>query len=84
MYKLRYEASVEAVWDALPGDARNEFEQALSNVCLDPWNTTEAHPAAEHEQQRILVLRHSTAVLVIIEGPEGVRRVRVLELQFFG
>lgn len=77
MYSLRYERHVEAVWDSLPDQARDEFDRAIVAVCENPYATTKPHPK-DGDVKRMLVLEHTRAVLVIIEP---VRRVRILDLK---
>jgi hypothetical protein len=81
VYKLRYDKAAETVWDSLPDDARAELDRALVAVCEDPFTATE--PAGEDgDVKRILVLRHTMTVLVIIEPP--IKRIRILHINYLG
>lgn len=81
MYKLRYDKAAEAVWDSLPDEARAELDRALVAVCEDPYAVTE--PASEDSDvKRILTLRHTMTVLVIIQPP--IKRVRILHIHYLG
>ncbi|SCK42093.1 hypothetical protein [Streptomyces sp. WMMB 322] len=80
MYKLRYRADVEAVWDALPDAARRELDLALAEVCRDPYATTEPH-GKDGDVTRILKLRHTRSVLLVIEP--GLR-VRIISINYLG
>jgi hypothetical protein len=82
VYKLRYTLAVESVWDALPDDARDEFERALIRVCEDPYATTGPH-GEDGDVKRILTLQHTRAVIVIIETPT-IKRVRIQRLAYLG
>lgn len=78
MYRLRYSAQIEAVWDSLPDPARHELDDALRKVCLDPHNTTEPHPK-DGPVKRILTLQH-TVVTILVFGPPIERvYIRVLD-----
>lgn len=81
MYKLRHERAAEAVWDALPDDARTEFDRALVAVCEDPYATTEA-AGEDSDVKRILTLRHSMVVVLVIRPPIG--RVRIMNIRYLG
>ncbi|MGH3311960.1 MAG: hypothetical protein ACRDP3_15470 [Streptomyces sp.] len=78
MYKLRYEADVEAVWNALPDKARHELDAALIDVCRDPYATTRPH-TNDGDVQRVLTLKHTATLLLLIEPG---MRVRILRIRY--
>ncbi|MFD1832802.1 type II toxin-antitoxin system RelE/ParE family toxin [Streptomyces desertarenae] len=83
MYKLRYSTAVEAVWDALPDEAREELDAAILGVCEDPYAATEPHSDSE-PHRRVLTLRHTAVACVVIDGPPGVRRIRIHSIDYLG
>lgn len=83
MYKLRYTAAVEAVWDSLPTDARDELDQALIRACEDPYAYTGARSDDERDVQRILALQHTVAAILIIDAPR-VQRLYIRNLDYLG
>ncbi|MFF9631766.1 hypothetical protein [Streptomyces fradiae] len=78
MHKLRYNAKIEAVWDSLADQARHELDEALHKVCLDPYNTTEAHPT-DGPVKRILTLQHTAVTLLVIGPPIERVYIRTLD-----
>jgi hypothetical protein len=43
VYELRYDATIEAVWDSLPEQVRDEFDRAILAACEDPYGATEPY-----------------------------------------
>ncbi|PJE97610.1 hypothetical protein CUT44_10700 [Streptomyces carminius] len=82
MYKLRYDAAVEAVWDSLPDDARQELDRAVLGVCEDPYESTEPH-SDDEPYRRVLVLRHTAVALLIMDAPP-IRRVYIRHIDLIG
>jgi hypothetical protein len=80
VYRLRYEADVEAVWDALPDSARHELDAALIDVCRDPYATTEPN-GTDGDVQRLLILKHTATLLLLIEPG---MRIRILRIRYLG
>ncbi|NEA52381.1 hypothetical protein [Streptomyces sp. SID10815] len=68
MYKLRYSPPVEAVWDSLPDQARDEFTRAIAAACDDPWKHTKPRGEDPRDVRRILHLQHTVAGLLIMEA----------------
>ncbi|GAA1065247.1 hypothetical protein [Streptomyces asiaticus] len=80
MYLLRYEPRIEAVWDSLPDQAREEFDRAILAACEDPYASTEPHPK-DGDVKRMLTLQYTRAVLLVFTQP---RRLRILDLKHLG
>ncbi|MCS0637189.1 hypothetical protein NX801_16270 [Streptomyces sp. LP05-1] len=78
MYKLRYDAQIESVWDSLTGEARHELDEALLKVCLDPYRTTEEHPE-DGPVKRLLVLQHTVITVLVIALPFERVYIRTLD-----
>jgi hypothetical protein len=82
VYSLRYERHVEPVWDALPDDAREEFDRAILAACEDPYAHTQPY-TTDGEVKRVITTQHTRAVLVIINAPP-IQRIRILDLTYLG
>ncbi|MEU7154742.1 hypothetical protein [Streptomyces sp. NPDC045470] len=78
MYKLRYEESVQAVWDSLPDEARNELDHAVLKICENPYEGTREIPGSGGVK-RSRTLRHTRVIFVVFEAPIG--RVRILRIE---
>ncbi|MPY47102.1 type II toxin-antitoxin system RelE family toxin [Streptomyces acidicola] len=83
MYKLRYSKAVEAVWDALPDDARAELDRALIGICQDPWAHTEPRSDDLRDVERTCALQHTAIALLVIAAPP-VRRVYLRNIDYLG
>lgn len=81
MYELRYDATVEAVWDSLPDQAREEFDRAILAVCQDPYGTTEPY-GIDDGVTRTLIRPHTVAVLLISQAPRQL--LRILQVTHLG
>lgn len=81
MYELRYDFTIEAVWDSLPDQARDEFDRAILAACEDPYGTTEPH-GIDDGVTRSLVLDHTMAVLLISHAPRKI--LRILQIAHLG
>lgn len=83
MYKLRYSKAVEAVWDALPDDARAELDRALVVICQAPWTHTEPRSDDAYDVERTRALQHTAIALLVIDAPP-VRRVLLRNIDYLG
>ena len=83
MYKLRYSKAVEAVWDALPDDARAELDRSLVEICQAPWTHTEPRGDDLYDVERTRALEYTALALLVIEAPP-VRRVLLLNIDYLG
>lgn len=83
MYKLRYSPAVEAVWDALPDEARAELDGALVELCHDPFARPEPRGGERDDVARLLTLRHTVVSVVVITAPP-VRRVYLRHIHHLG
>lgn len=83
MYKLDYSKAVEAVWDALPDEARAELERALVVICQAPWTHTEPRSDDVYDAERTRALQHTALALLVIDAPP-VRRVYLLNIDYLG
>lgn len=84
MYKLRYEPPVEAVWDSLPGDAREEFDHAIRLACQDPWTHTRPRSDDDHRDvRRALSLQLTYSTLIVIDAPH-LRRLLLRRIHYLG
>lgn len=81
MYELRYDATIEAVWDSLPETARDELDRAIYAACQDPYGTTQPY-GIDDGVTRTLVLTHSLAVLLISQAPR--KTLRILQITHLG
>ncbi|MDH2410219.1 hypothetical protein ACG5V6_21475 [Streptomyces chitinivorans] len=66
---------MEAVWDSLPAEAREELDRAVLGVCEDPYGPTEPH-SQDEPYRRVLTLRHTAVALLVMDAPP-VRRVYI-------
>jgi len=66
---LRYSKAVEAVWDALPDDAKTELDRALVVICQAPWTHTEPRSDDHYDAERTRALQHTTLALLVIDEP---------------
>ena len=83
MYKLRYTASAEAVWDSLPDDARAELDAAIADVCENPYKAADPRSDDPRDVERTLTLQYTVVALVVIDGPP-VQRVRLTSIDHLG
>jgi hypothetical protein len=83
VYKLDYSKAVEAVWDALPDEARAELERALVVICQAPWTHTEPRSDDHYDVERTRALKHTALALLVIDEPP-VRRVYLLNIDYLG
>ena len=81
MYELRYDPTVEAVWDSLPEEARSEFDRAILAAYEDPYGATEPY-GIDDGVTRTLVLTHTVAVLLISHVPRKI--LRILQITHLG
>jgi len=81
VYELRYDATIEAVWDSLPDQARDEFDRAILAACEDPFGATEPY-GIDDGVTRTLVLTHTVAVLLISQAPRKI--LRILQITHLG
>lgn len=81
MYELRYDTTIEAVWDSLPQPARDAFDRALIAACEDPYGTTEPY-GLDDGITRTLVLEHTVAVLLVSQAPRKI--LRILQITYLG
>lgn len=81
MYELRYDPTIEAVWDSLPEDARDEFDRAILAACQDPYGSTEPY-GIDDGVTRTLVLTRSLAVLLLNHAPT--KTLRILQITYLG
>jgi hypothetical protein len=81
VYELRYDPTIEAVWDSLPDQARDEFDRALLDACQDPYGTTDPY-GIDDGVTRTLVLQRTVAVLLISHAPRKI--VRILQITHLG
>ncbi|WP_327350621.1 hypothetical protein [Streptomyces sp. NBC_01304] len=81
MYELRYDATVEAVWDSLPQQARDEFDRAVHAACEDPYGATEPY-GIDDGVTRTLVLERTVAVLLLTHAPRQL--LRILQITHLG
>lgn len=79
MYELRYDPTIEAVWDSLPDQARDEFDQAILAACEDPIGSTEPW-GIDDGITRTLVRTHVFAMLLVTETPD--KTVRILDITY--
>ncbi|GAA0501250.1 hypothetical protein [Streptomyces olivaceiscleroticus] len=79
MYELRYDPTVEAVWDSLPETARDELDRAILAACQDPQAATEPY-GEDDGVMRSLVLPHVMAVLLVNHAPR--QTVRILQISY--
>lgn len=83
MYLLRYSKAVEAVWDALPDDARAELERALVVICQAPWTHTEPRSDDPRDAERTRALQHTAIAVLVIDEPSG-RLVYLANIDYLG
>jgi hypothetical protein len=83
VYRLHYPKAVEAVWDALPEEARAEVDRALVVICQAPWTHTEPRGDDHYDVERTRALQHTTLALLVIEAPP-VRRVYLRNIDYLG
>lgn len=81
MFKLRYSDAVEAVWDSLPDEAREELDQAIPDVCADPYARTLERRGDKY--RRTLTLMHTVIGLLIIDAPP-IQRVYIKSIDYLG
>mgnify|MGYP001585784016 CR=1 FL=1 len=81
MYELRYDPTIDAVWDSLPDRARDEFDRAILAACEDPFGATEPY-GIDDGVTRTLVLAHTVAVLLITQVPR--KTLRILQITHLG
>ncbi|UPZ27690.1 hypothetical protein MUK60_07560 [Streptomyces sp. LRE541] len=81
MYELRYDPTIEAVWDSLPEPARDEFDRAILAACENPYGATEPY-GIDDGITRTLVLDHTVAVLLVTQTPR--QTVRILQITHLG
>ncbi|MFD9072835.1 hypothetical protein [Streptomyces lasiicapitis] len=81
MYELRYDPTIEAVWDSLPEQARDEFDRAILIACEDPFGATEPY-GIDDGVTRTLVLQRTVAVLLISHTPRKI--LRILQITHLG
>ena len=83
MYQLRYSKAVEAVWDALPDDARAELDRALVVICQAPWTHTEPRSDDPHDMERARALQHTAIAVLVIDAPPA-RRIYLRNIEYLG
>ncbi|MGW6026555.1 hypothetical protein [Streptomyces sp. NPDC055099] len=81
MYELRYDATIEAVWDSLPQPARDAFDRALIAACEDPYGVTEPY-GIDDGVTRTLALDQTVAVLLLTHPPW--KMLRILQITYLG
>lgn len=81
MYELRYDPTIEAVWDSLPDQARDEFDRAILAACENPYSATEPY-GIDDGVTRTLVLQRTVAVLLITHAPR--KTLRILQITHLG
>lgn len=81
MYELRYDPTVEAVWDSLPETARDELDRAVLAACQDPYAATVPY-GEDDGVVRSLVLPRVMAVLLVSHVPR--QMVRLLQISYLG
>jgi hypothetical protein len=77
VYELRYDATIEAVWDSLPEQVRDEFDRAILAACEDPYGATEPY-GIDDGVTRTLVLQSTVAVLLITQAPHKILRILLI------
>jgi hypothetical protein len=81
VYELRYDPTIEAVWDSLPEPARDEFDRAILAACEGPYDATEPY-GIDDGVTRTLVLQSTVAVLLISHAPRKI--LRILQITHLG
>lgn len=81
MFKLRYSDAVEAVWDSLPDDAREELDRVIPDVCTDPYARSMERRGDRY--RRTLTLRHTVITLLVVDAPSA-RRVYLKSIDYLG
>jgi hypothetical protein len=84
VYQLDYPKAVEAVWDALPDEAKAELERALVVICQAPWTHTQPRSSDDlYDIERTRALQHTALALLVIDQPP-IRRVYLLNIDYLG
>jgi hypothetical protein len=81
VFKLRYDAAIEAVWDSLPDEAREELNQAIPEICRGPYVRSMERRGDKH--RRVLTLRHTVIGLLVMDAPP-IRRVYIKSIDHLG
>jgi hypothetical protein len=64
VYALRYDSTIEAIWDSLPREASEQFTLSIANACEDPFSATEPF-GIDDGHTRLLQLPHVVAMLYL-------------------
>jgi hypothetical protein len=79
-YRLTYDATAEAVHDALPSQAAEQFTRVLADVCEDPLG--HSIPYGEDDPYvRMIVTDHAFAVILI---GHVMKTLTVLQISYMG
>lgn len=80
-YRLKYDPAAEAVYDALPQRASEQFTLALADACDNPLGATQPYGEIEDEVIRRVVAGDVTALLLV---GHNLKTVTVLQIDYLG
>lgn len=80
-YALRYDKTIEAVWDTLPEPASRALGDTLAQVCADPLGRTEAYGQDDGVMRTLIV--DATLFAVLYLGHQT-RTVHVYQIDYLG
>ncbi|MFJ2110581.1 hypothetical protein ACIOEX_01410 [Streptomyces sp. NPDC087850] len=80
MYRLKYDATAEAVHDALPTGPSEALTVALADACHDPLGATMAYGEAD-DVMRTVRTNHAHAVLLV---GHTLKTITVLQISYLG
>lgn len=80
MYRLKYDPAAEAVHEALPPAASEEFTLALADACADPLGAT--IPYGEDDKYVRMILGDQTTAVLLIG--HTLKTLTVLQVSYLG
>lgn len=80
MYALRCDAGNQAVWDALPEDARARLALALADACTDPIGATQPYG----EDDGIMRTLVTGDILVVIYLGHQTKTLHIYQIDYLG
>lgn len=80
-YALRYDKTIEAVWDTLPQAVSQALGDALAQACADPLGRTEAYGEDDGVMRTLMV---SETLFAVVYLGHQTRTVHVYQIDYVG
>lgn len=79
-YRLKRDATIEAIWNALPQHISEQLTVALAAACEDPYGTTEPHGVDDGLVRELVLDR----LIVILYLGHHDKVVHVWQINYWG